>query len=216
VHAVRTTILDSIVNQFIAEQPTAVVLDLGCGLDPRRHRCDPPSGIDWYDLDYPAVIGLRQRFLPEGGHHVGVEIGAPGWLHGIPTDRPAIVVTDGLMALLPDQVFRAMTRAVTSHFPFGQLAFNAYSRLAMRNSRRIRLGPLHMSTAGEGIDDPHEPETWNARLRLIEQLPMAHAPEVARFPPLLRAITRLGARSETLTRHADRVVHYRFDNDDLT
>jgi hypothetical protein len=51
---------------------------------------------------------------------------------------------------------------------------------------------------------------------LTEQLPMAHAPEVAKFPPLLRAITRLGARSETVTRHADRVVHYRFYNGDLT
>lgn len=81
----------------------------------------------------------------------------------------------------------------------------------MRNSRRMRSGPLSGGhTPGEGIDDPHEPETWNAGLTLIKQRPMAREPQVAQFPPLLRAMTRLGARSQRVTRHSDRVVHYSF------
>jgi len=211
VHAVRTKTLDSIVRRFIAENPEAVVLDLGCGLDPRRHRCTPPAGVDWYDLDYPPVIELRQRFLPDADHHVAVEIGAPGWLDTLPADRPAIVVTDGLMAFLTDQAFQDMARALTARFRRGQFAFNAYSRLAMRNSRRMRSGPLWTApTVGEGIDDPREPESWNARLRLIEQLHIALAPEVDLFPPLLRTVTRFSARSKRLLRHSDRVVRYRF------
>ena len=87
--------------------------------------------------------------------------------------------------------------------------FNAYSRLAMRNSRRLR-GPLRMPTAGEGIDDPREAETWNARVSLIEELSMARAPEVALFPPLLRTVSRLSARSARLVRAGDRVLRYAF------
>lgn len=64
-----------------------------------------------------------------------------------------MVVTDGLMALLSGDAFIAMTRAVPAHFGAGELVFNAYSRLAMRNSRRMRSGsPLSIPTSGEGTD----------------------------------------------------------------
>ncbi len=99
---------------------------------------------------------------------------------------------------------------MTAHFDRGEFAFNAYSRLAMRNSRRMRGGPLSMPIAGEGIDDPHEPETWQARLSLIEELSMARAPEVALYPPLSRVVARLSARSPRLVRIGDRVVRHRF------
>lgn len=210
VHAVRARMLDRLVGRFIVEHPTAIVLDLGCGLDSRRQRCGPPRGVDWYDVDFPAITGLRQRLLPDGATLVGTDVTSPGWLNAIPRDRPAMVVTDGLMALLSAEAFVETTRAVTAHFPTGELAFNAYSRLAMRNSRRVRRGPLSMPTAGEGIDDPREPETWGARLSLIDEHFMARAPEVARYPPVLRALARLSARSTRLVRAGDRVVHYRF------
>jgi hypothetical protein len=33
-------------------------LNLGCDLDARVHRIDPPATVDWYDVDFPAVIEL--------------------------------------------------------------------------------------------------------------------------------------------------------------
>lgn len=210
VHAVRAKTLDTVVRRFITEHPRAVVLDLGCGLNSRMRRCAPPPSVDWYDIDFPAVTRLREQFLPGGSHLVGADLVSRGWLEELPRDRPAVVVTDGLMALLSAAEFIEMARAVTAHFQGGEFAFNAYSRLAMRNSRRIRRGPLSMPTAGDGIDDPREPETWDARLSLIEELSMARAPEVDLYPPLLRALARLSARSQRLVRAGDRVVRYKF------
>ncbi|GAA2848207.1 hypothetical protein GCM10020220_042160 [Nonomuraea rubra] len=46
-----------------------MVLHLGCGLDARVYRIDPPATVDWYDLDYPTVIELRERFLPPREHY---------------------------------------------------------------------------------------------------------------------------------------------------
>ena len=211
VHAVRARMLDRLVGRFVGEHPTAVVLDVGCGLDSRRQRCAPPPGVDWYDVDLPAITALREWLLPDGGHVVAADITTAGWLDAaVPRDRPAMVVTDGLMALLSAAAFIGMTRAVTTHFAHGELAFNAYSRLALRNGHRMRGGPLSMPVAGDGIDDPREPEAWGAGLSLIDEHRMARAPEVDRFPPVLRAFTRLSARSTRLARAADRVVHYGF------
>ena len=79
----------------------------------------------------------------------------------IPGDGVSAQVADALgldldvpkiLALLSGAAFIGTTRAVTAHFAAGELAVNAYRRLAVRNSRRMRSGPLSMPTAGEGID----------------------------------------------------------------
>jgi O-methyltransferase involved in polyketide biosynthesis len=209
VHAVRAKTLDNAVRRFVADHSTATVLDVGCGFDTRFARCAPPPTVDWYDVDFAELITLRERFLPSRAHLVAADVTAPGWLHDIPNDRPTMIVTDGLMALLRGQSFIALARALTEHFEVGELAFNAHSRVAMRNSRRVR-GPLVIPAVGEGIDDPHEAESWDARLTLIEELSMARAPEVAQYPPVLRAIARFSALSDRLARAGDRVVRYRF------
>lgn len=53
-------------------------------------RVDPQPVVRWYDLDYPEVIGLRQRLLPARGsyHLAGCAVTDPGWLGDVPTDRP--------------------------------------------------------------------------------------------------------------------------------
>lgn len=123
------------------------------------------------------------------------------------------------MAFLTGDAFVELAQAITNHFTGGEFTFNAYSRLAMRNSRRAPTlfgravgasGPQRALAAGEGIDDPQEPEAWNARLALIEELSMAQAPEVALFPPVLRTISQISARSARMIRAGDRVVRYRF------
>jgi O-methyltransferase involved in polyketide biosynthesis len=43
--ALRTKRLDDLVRGFVARNRDAVVLDLGCGLDPRVIRCRPPDGV---------------------------------------------------------------------------------------------------------------------------------------------------------------------------
>ncbi|XVQ85661.1 class I SAM-dependent methyltransferase [Microbispora siamensis] len=69
-------------RSFLADHPDAVVLHLGCGLDARVYRIDPPATVDWYDLDYPPVIELRQQFLPPREHYtlIGSSVTDLTWL----------------------------------------------------------------------------------------------------------------------------------------
>jgi O-methyltransferase involved in polyketide biosynthesis len=209
--ALRTKRLDELVQEFVAGHPDAVVLDLGCGLDPRAIRCDLPPGTDWFDLDFPEVLRIRERYLPLASHQVGADLTGPDWLDGIPADRPAMVVADGLMAFLTGERFRAMARTLTGHFPSGEFAFNAYTPFdlwAANYSGTFRS--LHTKTAGEGFTDPHVPEGWGARLTLAEELLLTRAPEIAKYPRPLRDLTRLCAHSTWISRHGNRIVRYRF------
>jgi hypothetical protein len=60
-----------------------------------------------------------------------------------------------------------------------------------------------------GFKDPHHPERWNPRLKLVEEASLAHAPEVDLFPGWIRVATRLSAKSKAAARKA-RILRYRF------
>jgi O-methyltransferase involved in polyketide biosynthesis len=52
----RAKKLDQVPSRFLARHPDAVGLDLGAGLDTRVVRLDPPSTVDWYDVDRPRSL----------------------------------------------------------------------------------------------------------------------------------------------------------------
>ena len=89
---------------FLGDHRQAVVLHLGCGLDARVFRIDPPDTVDWYDLDYPGVIELRRQFLPARRHCtlIGSNVTDLTWLQRVPRDRPVLVIAEGLVPYLTE------------------------------------------------------------------------------------------------------------------
>src|SRR5512135_1348890 len=63
--ATRAATFDLLTTRFLADQPDATVLHVGCGMDSRVFRIDPPAGVQWFDVDYPDVIDLRRQLFPE-------------------------------------------------------------------------------------------------------------------------------------------------------
>ncbi len=100
--ALRAKKLDEVASRFLARHPDGVGLDLGAGLDTRVLRIDPPSTVDWYDVDLPAVAEARAGLVPEraNAHVVAADVTEPDWLSAVPADRPAVIVADGLLGFL--------------------------------------------------------------------------------------------------------------------
>src|SRR5690606_38238977 len=100
--AFRARFLDGWAAEFLAGRPGAVVLHLGCGLDTRVWRLDPPPSVAWFDVDYPEVAGLRRRLFPgrPGLTTAGAQVTEPGWLDQVPTGRPVLVIAEGLVYYL--------------------------------------------------------------------------------------------------------------------
>jgi O-methyltransferase involved in polyketide biosynthesis len=207
----RAKKLDQIAQRFIARHPDAVVLDLGAGLDTRVFRIAPPDTVDWYDVDFPEVITARRQLLPKraNAHGIGTDLTSLDWLDAVPSDRPAVIVADGLMAFLTQDDMIALLDRLTGHFPSGEVAFNGYTRFAIWAARHYH-GTQSVADLirPPGFDDPHQPERWNPRLR--EEILLTREPEVAEFPTALRLFTRLATYSTALSRRGTTVLHYRF------
>ena len=194
-----------------AIRPGIVVLHLGCGLDSRFERIEPPESVEWYDIDLPEVIALRRKLFEDGAHRhtVASSVTDLALLEQIPGDRPVLMVAEGLTMYLPAVEGIALLRRIVAHFPSGELIFDAFSRLGVKLSNR--LNPPVVSSGSHlewGIDDPERIAAQVPGLTLIseqrfDQLDLRAAPLPVRLT--LRLTTRL-----PIVRRLSRMLHYRF------
>ncbi len=157
--AFRARFLDGWAAEFLTAHPDAVVLHLGCGLDTRAHRMDPPPGVAWYDVDYPEVVDLRRRLLPERPGHttIGSSVTDPAWLDQVPGDgRQVLVIAEGLFYYLDAAGGRELVRRIVDRFAGGEFVFDAMSRLGLRLqvlNKPVRKANATMHWAVEGPQD---------------------------------------------------------------
>ncbi|MHA6623452.1 class I SAM-dependent methyltransferase [Pseudonocardia sp. DLS-67] len=212
--AVRAKRLDEAVRQFVIRHPEAVVLDLGAGLDNRIFRIDPPSTVAWYDIDFPEVIALREQVVPRhpNARSIGADVTDLRWLDDVPADRPGVVVHDGLIAFLPQNGFVSLLDRLVGHLPGGELAFNAYTKVAIWALLHLRsLATIGSDVVNPGFNDPREPERWVPGLTLAEEIFLSRAPEVAAMPLSGRLASRMIAGSDWSSRMGGTtVLRYRF------
>ncbi|WP_219462923.1 class I SAM-dependent methyltransferase [Nonomuraea rhizosphaerae] len=163
----RARRLDDWTGRYLAENPGATVLQLGCGLDSRAFRMDLPPGVEWIDLDYPEVIDLRSRLYPERDHYrmIPSSVTDPSWLEQVPTGRPVLVIAEGLLMYLTDPDVRQLLVRLAGRVPHGELAFDAISPWLAAVSRAFGWKLA-------SIGDPREPERWAERLTLLECVPV--------------------------------------------
>jgi len=164
----RAKRLDTWTRRHLADHPDATVLHLGCGLDSRVLRIDPPAGVDWIDVDFPEVIDLRRRLYPERARYrmIPSSVTEPGWLESIPVDRPVLVIAEGLLMYLTEPDVRRLLVRLAERIPRGELAFDAIAPWLAAVSR-----PLGWKLSS--LADPHAPERWSGgRLTLLDRVPV--------------------------------------------
>ncbi|MBT2323290.1 class I SAM-dependent methyltransferase [Variovorax paradoxus] len=176
--AMRAHILDGWTREFIAKYPRSTVLHLGCGLDSRVFRIDPPPSVRWIDVDFPEVVALRRRLYPERESYslIGASVTEPGWLAAVPSYRPAMVIAEGLFMYLAEDAVPQLLARITRHFPGGHVAFDSFSRLGLRLVRHHRSVRATGATLRWSMDDPHELERRIPKMRLLTEL-MAYDPD---------------------------------------
>lgn len=212
--ALRAKMLDDRIRRFVAEHPDAVVVDLGAGLDSAAFRVDPPPGVDWYNVDLPEMIALRDAVVPQRDrtHSVAASVAEPEWFRPIPARRPAMAFADGLFPFLSDAQVVELVRRITAHFASGTIAFNDYGTVSRFNrfarllmARKPMFRTMYSQWAFRGFSDAKEPEGWSPGIRLVEEVSAMREADIESFPPLLRLAARIPAVANKA-----RVLRYQF------
>ena len=208
----RARVHDEWARGFLRDHRHAVVLHLGCGLDARVFRIDPPDTVDWYDLDYPGVIELRQQFLPARQHCtlIGSSVTDLTWLQRIPRGLPVLVVAEGLVPYLTETETKRLLISIVDSFPTGQIQLDTVSGSAWRFSRWDPLGRRYNAQFHCGFDDPMTLAEWHQRLEYVDEAPMNDSPTLlAKAPTAIRRMYRLMNLLPGF-RQSSRIVRFRF------
>jgi O-methyltransferase involved in polyketide biosynthesis len=86
------------------------------------------------------------------------------WPDQIPTGHPTIVVAEGLLMYLHESEVRQLLQRLTDRFDSGEMLFDTLWPSAPRMSKAFTKGLVKW-----GIGDVRELQTWNPRLRFLEQ-----------------------------------------------
>jgi methyltransferase (TIGR00027 family) len=229
--ATRAATFDLLTTRFLADHPDATVLHVGCGMDSRVFRIDPPAGVQWFDVDYPDVIALRRQLFPESRtsapsaaaqvrvaspqrgdresayHLIGAQLDDLRWMDDVPRDRPGLFIAEGVLHYLSETEVKALLNAVVAHFPGGQMIFD------ICNSFIVKRAGSNVGGTGAtykwGLDDPQDIKQLEPKLELIKEFKPSEQVAFSRFPLWWRVLYRIQEVNPTL-RRMERMVVYRY------
>jgi len=208
--ATRAATFDQLTNGYLADHPDATVLHVGCGMDSRVFRVDPPANVQWFDVDYPDVIDLRRQLFPARGafyHLVGASLDDLRWLDEAPRDRPGLFIAEGVLHYLSETEVKALLNAVVAHFPGGQLIFDICNSMIVKRTGSNVGGTG--ATYKWGLDDPQDIQQLEPKFELIKEFRPSEQVAFSRFPLWWRAVYRVQELVPTL-RRMERTIVYRF------
>ena len=190
---VRTAQYDIWASQFLAAHQQATVVHLGCGLDSRVFRLDPGPGVEWYDIDYPAVIALRENVFPTRAryHLVATSATDPSWLDRIPADRPTLLLAEGVSMYLTERDGIALLQHVVDRFPSGELQMDFYNWLGIRSQKTHRLQRQSGSTLYWAVNGPADILNRVSGARLLTAVTFFDAATFSRTSAAFRLARRL-------------------------
>lgn len=112
----RTIVLDRMTKEWLSSHPSAVVVNIACGLDTRCYRI---SGYaHWYNLDLPETMAVREKLLPEGGTISQIAMSAmEDWGGEISEQNvPVLIVIEGLTMYLSETDVQRIFAVIAKRF----------------------------------------------------------------------------------------------------
>ena len=180
---VRAKQYDDWIQEFIKRNPVCVVLYLGCGLDTRVTRINPPSTVHWFDIDFPDVIQLRKNFYADqpGYQMIEASITDPTWLAEIPTGQPVIIIAEGVLEYLTGEEVKILLNRLTGYFSHGVIAFDVMNSFAIQSAKSAANEPTAGLHKWE-VNDLREVDALDPKLEQEKAISIFHSPYIGKLP----------------------------------
>jgi len=168
---------DTFARAFLVQNPGGLVVDIGCGLDTRFYRLDDGQ-MNWLGLDLPAVITLRQQWLPDAARckSIAKSMFDLEWLDEVKQiNKPVIFLAEGVFPYFSTREVKPMLTAMAKRFPAGELVFDAMAPFVMWLHKSSPVLKRSGTQVRWDAKNPAELEAWG--LRLLERWGYFDKPE---------------------------------------
>jgi O-methyltransferase involved in polyketide biosynthesis len=125
---IRTRLLDLWIQDWLAQNPTGTVVEIGAGLNTRFERIDNGTA-HWIDLDLPDAIELRRKFFDDSDRRrmLAAAVTDEGWLSDVAASPgPWFFVAEAVLCFLTEDEVRDILTAVVERFDGALMAFDTW------------------------------------------------------------------------------------------
>lgn len=131
--AMRQSDLACEIKTYLQEHPKASVVNLGCGLDRTAEMCDNGE-CRIYNLDYPDVISLREKLLPEEARvrNMAVDLKDTSWFEQISRENGTVFFAAGVFYYFSREEAVTLLAKMARFFPGGRLIFDTAGKAAVK------------------------------------------------------------------------------------
>lgn len=134
--AMRARVFDDWTEDMLEQNPNAIVLHLGCGLDSRCTRIKHPYA-NWIDGDFKDVISLRKCYFEETENYHMREVNVSDIKHiaRLPDCDEAIVILEGISMYLSKKQINRFFLALHKKYKRLHILMDVYTEFGARASK---------------------------------------------------------------------------------
>lgn len=156
----RAAVFDEWTIRTLSNNPNAVVLHIGCGLDSRILRTGNSSNL-WLDIDFPDVITERKKYFSETEKYtmLSADASKTDWISSLPNTSEAIVIMEGISMYLGSEKVRSLLDALSNKYEKLFILADVYTVFAAKATKYKNPIKNVGVTEVYGIDSPEEIET---------------------------------------------------------
>ena len=132
----RSAVFDRWVEARMEQEPEAIILHAGCGMDSRCLRIRHP-GRTWFDVDFPEVMAERARYFSETADYrmIPSDLRNMDWLQAIEKGSSAIIVMEGVSMYLTPEERNHILAQWAQHFSHISLLMDTYTTFGAKASK---------------------------------------------------------------------------------
>lgn len=169
----RMNKFDSHGRDFLSRNLDGVVVHIGCGLDTRFERVDN-GRVEWFDLDLPAVMALRQQLIPSQCsryHTLVTSVFNDDWLEEVNQFKPRrfMFLAEGVFPYFEEAQVKSLFLKLRDRFPGAELVCDAHTPFVIRTDN-LQLALSKVSARLRwGLKHGKDVERWGEGLVLLDE-----------------------------------------------
>ena len=164
---------DSHVRGFLARNPEAVVVHIGCGLDTRFDRVDN-GRVEWFDLDMPDVIELRLKLISAQSsryHTLATSVFEDGWIEEVGhfKPRPFMFMAEGVFPYFEEAQVKLLFLKFQERFSGSELVCDAHTPFVIW-ADNLQLAFAKVKARLQwSIKTGRDPESWSKGITMLDE-----------------------------------------------
>ncbi|MBN1455111.1 MAG: class I SAM-dependent methyltransferase [Methanomicrobia archaeon] len=187
--ALRARKYDQIVNNYISNNTSCTVINLGCGFDTRFWRINNEK-CTYIELDLPEIIALKKEILQEHLSYelMGCSVLDPSWIEKVTSksNKNVIFIAEGLFMYLPKLEVINLFGTLSKRFYHSQIVLEVvtekftrgiWKKIVEMKIKRV-LGLNAGSSYNFGIKNALELESYGNGIKVIDEWSYIEDPDI--------------------------------------